>query len=159
LQKAAAYFNEAAARDPAYAHAFAGLADCYALYSTYEASSPGHSFPKAKEAAIKALSLDSTLAEAHTSLAFVLYHYEWDWPGADREFRRAIKLNPNYSLAHHWCGEYLGAVGRFDDTIAEYRVALQLDPLSSLSIMTLDTRSIWRGVMTRPCAAGQGPGT
>ena len=130
LQKAVEYFNQAVAKDPAYAQAYAGLADCYSLYSTYEVSSGNDSFPKAEEAAMKALALDDTLAEAHTSLAFVSYHYEWDWARAEREFKRAIELNPNYATAHHWYGEYLGVVGRFDEAVAEYRVALQLDPLS-----------------------------
>lgn len=130
LQKAVEYFNQAVALDPNYAPAHAGLAGCYALYSTYEVSSPKDSFPKAKEAVLKALALDETLAEAHTSLAFVLYHYDWDWVLAEREFKRAIELNPSYSTAHHWYGEYLSAAGRFDESFAEYRVALQLDPLS-----------------------------
>ena len=130
LQRAVGYFEQAVAADPLYAPAYAGLADCFALYSTYEVASGAEAFPKASEAARKALALDDALAEAHTSLAFVLYRYEWDWAGAEREFKRAIQLNPNYATAHQWYGEYLAIIGRFDEALAQQRVALSLAPLT-----------------------------
>ena len=130
LQKAAEYFEQAVKIDPNYAQAFAGLASCYALYPSYEISSPSESFLKAKEVAEKALALDENLAEAHTALAFELYHYEADWGRAETEFKRAIELDPNYATAHHWYGEYLGAAGRFDEAFAEQQIALMLDPRS-----------------------------
>ncbi|MGH9821085.1 MAG: tetratricopeptide repeat protein, partial [Pyrinomonadaceae bacterium] len=145
LQKAAEYFNQAVKIDPNYARAFSGIANCYALFPTYEVSSPSESFPKAKEAAEKALALDENLAEAHTALAFVLYHYEANWERAESEFKRAVLLDPNYATAHHWYGEYLGAAGRFDEAFAEQRIALMLDPQSFIINMDLG----WNFYMAR----------
>jgi DNA-binding winged helix-turn-helix (wHTH) protein/TolB-like protein/Tfp pilus assembly protein PilF len=130
LRRAVDFFNQAVAADPDYAPAYAGLADCFALYSSYEIASGADSFPKAKAMALKALALDETLAEAHTSLAFVLYRFEWNWADAEREFKRAIELNPNYATAHHWYGEYLAVTGRFDEAFAQLQNALVLDPSS-----------------------------
>ncbi len=137
LQKATDYFNKAVTVDPNYALAFSGLANCYALYATYEVEPAAKAFPTAKAMAEKALALDETLAEPHTTLAFVLYHYEWDWVRAESEFKRALEINPNLSNAHHWYGEYLGAVGRFDEAISEQKIALQLDPSSFIINMDL----------------------
>src|SRR5205809_804814 len=131
LRKAIDYFKQAIDKDPKYALAYAGLADSYTLLSAYGAGSPQESFPSAKTAAQKALELDDTLAEAHTSLGQILLFYDLDLGGSTKEFERAIALNPNYATAHHWYGSGpLLAVGEFDRAIAELRRAQQLDPLS-----------------------------
>ena len=101
LKKSIEYFNEAVGKDPSYALAYAGLADAYGLLPSYAASSPREAFPKAKAAASKAIELDDSLAEAHTSLANALFNYDWNLSEATREFQRAIELNPNYATAHH----------------------------------------------------------
>src|SRR5438034_8431625 len=131
LRKAIDYFKQAIDKDPKYALAYAGLADSYTLLSAYGAGGPQESFPSAKTAAQKALELDDTLAEAHTSLGQILLFYDLDLGGSTKEFERAIALNPNYATAHHWYGSGpLLAVGEFDRAIAELRRAQQLDPLS-----------------------------
>jgi len=129
LRKAAASFNKAISEDPVFAMAYGGLADTYALLCNY-GERPKECFPKAKAAALRAVELDETLAEPHVALAFVTYRFERNWAEAEREFRRAIELNPNYATAHHWYGEYLGLAGRHPESIAELRQAQQLDPLS-----------------------------
>jgi TolB-like protein/Flp pilus assembly protein TadD len=131
LRKAIDYFKQAIDKDPKYALAYAGLADSYTLLSAYGAGSPQESFPSAKTAAQKAIELDDTLAEAHTSLGQILLFYDLDLAGSTKEFERAIALNPNYATAHHWYGSGPPlAVGEFDRAIAELRRAQQLDPLS-----------------------------
>ncbi|PYK23027.1 MAG: hypothetical protein DME52_13415 [Verrucomicrobia bacterium] len=131
LRKAIAYFNQAIAKDPNYALAYAGLADAYVLLPPYGAASALESFPQAEAAAKKALELDDALAEAHTSLAQVLVSYDFDFEGSTREFERAITLNPNYATAHHWYGSGPPlSLGEFDRAIAELKRAQQLDPLS-----------------------------
>ena len=134
LKTAITYFQKAIDKDPNYALAYAGLADSYALLPDFGAGSPQESFPPARIAAKKALALDDTLAEAHTSLAQVLYSYDLDIDGSTREFRRAIELNPNYATAHHWLG--IGPLirsGRFDEAIVEGKRAVELDPLSLIN--------------------------
>jgi serine/threonine-protein kinase len=134
LKTAISYFQQAIDKDPNYALAYAGLADSYGLLPDFSAGSPQESFPPAKTAAKKALALDDTLAEAHTSLAHVLYLYDLDFDGSTREFRRAIELNPNYATAHHWLGVGpLVQSSRFDDAIAECKRAVELDPLSLIN--------------------------
>ena len=131
LQTAIQYFNQAIAKDPTYALAYAGLSDAYALLTAYGASSIADSFPQAKAAARKALELDGSLAEAHTSLGQVLLFYDLDFQAAAKEFQRAIALNANYATAHHWYGNGPPTVvGNFDTAIAELKRAQQLDPLS-----------------------------
>jgi len=131
LRKAIDYFNQAIAKDPNYALAYAGLADAYVLLSGFGAASPKDSLPEAKAAAEKGLDLDGTLGEAHASLAQALLAYDFNFARANREFRRAIELNPNYATAHHWYGEsVLTPLGQFEDGVAELKRALQLDPLS-----------------------------
>jgi serine/threonine-protein kinase len=131
LMKGIDYFQQAIKTDPNYALAYAGLADSYNVLSTNTVRPPKEAFPKAKEAAERALALDDTLAEAHTSLAFIKTVYEWDWPGAEKEFKRAIELNPNYSNAHYWYGfAHLLSMGRVDEANAEIKRALGLDPFS-----------------------------
>jgi TolB-like protein/DNA-binding winged helix-turn-helix (wHTH) protein/Flp pilus assembly protein TadD len=132
LKKAVDYFNRAIGKDPTYAQAYAGLADSYALMGDWEYGvlPPAEAFPKAKAAAAKALALDNTLGEAHTSLAFVLDLFDWDWGTAEKEYRQAVDLSPNYATAHQWYAWHLIVLGRNDEAIAEMRRAKSLDPLS-----------------------------
>ena len=132
LKAARAYFNEAIEEDPKYAQAYSGLADTYALLGDwqYAVMTPKEAFPDAKSAALKALELDSTLGEAHNSLAFVLDGFDWDFDAAGKEFQRAIELSPGYATAHHWYAWHLSLLGRYDDAIAEMKKAQNLDPLS-----------------------------
>ena len=132
LKAALAYFKQAIEEDPKYAQAYSGLADTYALLGDwqYAVMTPKEAFPKAKAAALKALELDSTLGEAHNSLAFVLDGFDWDFDAAGKEFQRAIELNPGYATAHHWYAWHLSLLGRYDEAIAEMRKAENLDPLS-----------------------------
>jgi TolB-like protein/Flp pilus assembly protein TadD len=131
FKTAISYFQQAIDKDPAFALAYAGLADAYLLLPAYAVASPKESVPKARAAAEQALKLDNTLAEAHASLGQALFAYDLNLTEADREFRRAIELNPNYATAHHWYAiGVLTPLGRFDDAIAESRRALELDPLS-----------------------------
>jgi serine/threonine-protein kinase len=130
LKTAIQFFNQAIEKDPSYALAYAGLADAYALLTAYAAAPVSESLPRAEIAAKKALELDESLAEAHTSLGLLLF-YNLDFPGSTKEFERAIALNPNYATAHHWYGlGPLRCVGDSDKAIAELKRALQLDPLS-----------------------------
>jgi TolB-like protein/DNA-binding winged helix-turn-helix (wHTH) protein len=132
--KAIDYFQAAVAEDPQYAQAYAGSADAYALLGSLPSSkiSRETAMPKAKEVALTALKLDDSLADAHTSLAFVEMHYEWKFQEAEREFKRAIALDPNYSTAHHWYAIDLAAMGRMDEAVAEVKRARQTDPLSAI---------------------------
>ncbi|PYT03428.1 MAG: hypothetical protein DMF60_18425, partial [Acidobacteria bacterium] len=126
------YFRKAIEVDQNYAPAYAGLADCYNMLVVYGISQPKEAFPKAKEAATKALSIDPALAEARTSLAFI--KHRWDWGrDAEAEFQLAIKSKPSYAPAHQWYSSYLVAMGRFDEAIAEAKRAEELEPLSFIS--------------------------
>jgi serine/threonine protein kinase/tetratricopeptide (TPR) repeat protein len=131
IQKGIDYFERAIARDPSYALAYTGLADCYSSLGSWDGSDlpPREAFPKAEAAALKALAIDDRLGEAHTSLAYVKLHYDWDWSGAEREFKRAIELNPQYATAPHWYSHYLMAMGRTEESLAAAKRALELDPL------------------------------
>jgi serine/threonine protein kinase/tetratricopeptide (TPR) repeat protein len=137
LLRAAQYFERAVGRDSAYAQAYAGLADTYVVLPYFGAVRPTKAFATAKRAAERALALDSTLAEAHTSLAEVRMIGDYDWPGAEEEYRRAIALDPNYATAHQWYANYLGAVGRLDEAVAEAERAHALDPLSRVIAIDL----------------------
>jgi tetratricopeptide (TPR) repeat protein len=132
LVRATDYFNHAIATDPDYAKAYSGLADSYALSGDWEYGilSPQDAFPKAKAAATKALALDDSLSEAHTSLAFIQDLYDWDWASAEKEYGRALALNPGYATAHHWYAWHLMVTGRTSEGILELRKAESLDPLS-----------------------------
>ena len=121
------YFLQAIEKDPSYALAYVGLADSYLLSELLPAQ---ERYPKAKAAAQKALEIDDRLGEAHASLAAIKNWYDWDWSGAEIEFRQAVGLSPNYATAHHWYGEFLANLGRFDESVAEYQRALEIDPLS-----------------------------
>jgi TolB-like protein/DNA-binding winged helix-turn-helix (wHTH) protein/Flp pilus assembly protein TadD len=132
LKKAVDYFDRAIAADPGYAKAYSGLADSYALMGDWEYGllSPRDAFPRAKVAATKALALDDKLSEAHTSLAFILDLYDWGWAAAEKEYKRALALNPGYATAHHWYAWHLMVMGRYGEGIAELKKAENLDPLS-----------------------------
>jgi eukaryotic-like serine/threonine-protein kinase len=131
LRKAIESFEEAIKLDDGYALAYAGLADCYCLASIYGGAPPRAVMPRAKAAAMKSLDLDDGLAETHTSLAATLVWSDWDWEASEREFKRAIELNPHYAVAHHWYGSVLlAAQGRFDEALASEKRALELEPLS-----------------------------
>src|SRR5216684_7392 len=135
LLKSIDYFKQAVEKDQKYALAYAGLADAYVLLPPYGAASPSESFPQAEAAARKALELDDTLAEAHTSLGQVLLFYDLDFAASTREFERALALDPNYATAHHWYGGGgpLLALGQFDRAIKEGKRAVELDPLSLIN--------------------------
>ena len=124
------FFGKAIMRDQDYALAYAGLADCYLLLNVYNVTSADDSFPKAEAASRKALSINESLAEAHTSLAFVTYRYHLKWAEAEQHFKKAISLNPNYATAHQWYASYLAAVGRLDESVVEVRTARELEPFS-----------------------------
>jgi serine/threonine protein kinase/tetratricopeptide (TPR) repeat protein len=129
LKKAQELFTQATDKDPHYALAYAGLADTYTLLSNYFIMPPREARPKAKMAAIKAVELDDSLGEAHTSLASSKED-EWDWNNAEKEYLRAIELNPSYATAHHWYSVLLDKLGRLDEALREAHRALELDPLS-----------------------------
>lgn len=133
ITEAIEYFERAIAEDPGYALAYTGLSDAYALQIDYRRSPVADGMRRAREMAVKALALDDTLAEAHTSLAWVLFIHDWDWERAAEEFRRAIDLNPRYATARQWYSWFLAATGSMEEGLAEGRRAVSLDP-SSVSI-------------------------
>jgi serine/threonine protein kinase/tetratricopeptide (TPR) repeat protein len=148
LQSAAKYFQSAIQRDPQFALAYVGLADCYALYPYYYVpnTDADEAFARAERMARKALGLDSTLAEAHTSLGNVLKEWKWDWRGAEKEFKRAIELNPKYATAHQWYSEDLMVEGRLSEALEEARTAAALEPASliiqnNLGLQLLNTQN------------------
>ena len=132
LQKAIDYFSQAIDKDHDFARAYSGLADSHMLLgiNQYLGMNQREEIAKAKGAANRAIGLDDSLAEAHTSLGFMSYNFDFDWPTAERHFRHAIELNPNYVTAHHWYSQFLIVVRRFDESEAELKMALQLDPSS-----------------------------
>ncbi len=130
LKKGLQYFEEATAKDPNYAKAYAGISDSYHILADNGFLPANDADPKAKAAALKALEIDPDLADAHASLALVLEDYDRDWTGAEREYRRAIELNPGYATAHHWYALLLARLGRHDEALREIEEAQKLDPLS-----------------------------
>src|SRR5580692_6683072 len=130
FRQAADYFQQAINKDANFAQAYAGLADTFSMMSAWYVGPQQELMPKARAAALRALELDDGLAEAHASLALIEENYDYDWPGAELEFRRAIQLNPQYATAHQWYAEFLSWQGRFDEAFAESSQARQLDPLS-----------------------------
>jgi TolB-like protein len=132
LKQAAELYRQAIEKDPNYALAYSGLAETYVLFSSYDVAPANDSMPQAKAAALRALAIDDSLAEAHNALGFYLSNYEWDRDGSEKEYRRAIELKPNYASAHHWLGADLVYVKRFDDSLVELRRGEELDPLSPI---------------------------
>jgi len=132
LKKGIDYLRQAIDQDPNYALAFAGLADCYALLNVYGGAQLKEAFPRAEAAAEQALALDDSLAEAHTTRAYVEYYYKRNLAEAEREFQRALELNPNYATANQWYAEYLMYMGRFEESAAKFKRAQKLDPLSPI---------------------------
>ncbi|MDQ6788509.1 MAG: FlgO family outer membrane protein [Acidobacteriota bacterium] len=132
--KSIEYFQQAVNLDPNFALGYAGMADVYTLLgTTFDASiKPREAMPKARIAAQRALEIDPNLSETHTSLAWIKYRFDWDWRGAEEEFKQAIALNPNNAQAHHWYADFLVAMGRFDESLAEIKRARELDPFSLL---------------------------
>lgn len=137
LKKANEYFQQAIDKDPSYGLAYAGLAQSYALFSLFEVLSPSEACPKAKAAAMKAIQIDETLAEAHAGLGWIKMTCDWDWPGGEREFRRALEINPNDGTARLWNAQYFSMMGRLDEGTAECRRALEAEPLSLNASATL----------------------
>jgi tetratricopeptide (TPR) repeat protein len=131
LQRSIEFFKAALDADPTFALAWSGRADAYVQLGYASLLRPDDAFPKARAAAEQALALDSTLAEPHATLGFVRLYYDWDWPGAEREFRRALSLNPSSATAHEWYGLFLAAMGRFEEAMEHERLAQKLDPLST----------------------------
>jgi serine/threonine-protein kinase len=130
MQKAVSSFQKAIERDPKYALAHAGLADCYVVLTWFNQEPPARTYRDARASAVRALQLDDNLAEANAALAFVSAYCDWDWSGADRTFRRAIELNPNCATSHQWYGRFLSSIGRHAQAIVEVRTAQKLDPSS-----------------------------
>ena len=130
LANAIEQFTTAASLDTKYAEAYSGLADSYTALGYLSYLDPNDAFPRARAAAVKALQLDPTLAEAHASLAYYELYYDWNWPEAEREFKLALSLNPNYATGYEWYSIYLLAMGRFDESLTAISRAQQLDPLS-----------------------------
>ena len=132
-ERAIDYFHQALAKDPNDALAYTGLSDSYvSLIFPLGVAAPREAMPKAKEAALHALAIDNALGEAHASLAWVTFFYDWDWPAAEREFKRAIELNPNNADAHHWYSHYLMGQGRIEESLTQSKRALELSPFDML---------------------------
>lgn len=129
FKRAIEYFEQAIKLDPIYALAYAGMADCYGMLSRYAILAPEEGYPKALMWAKKALDLDKNLAEAHTSIGFVKLFYDWDWSGAEEEFKQAIRLNESYPTARHWYSHYFMAMGQAEESLRESKLALEFDPL------------------------------
>jgi serine/threonine-protein kinase len=130
FEKSIGYFKQAVERAPDFALAYAGLADSFSLLTEYHGALARDTYADARRAATRALEIDDQLAEAHTSLAYIKQFYEWDWAGAEAEYKRALELNPHYATGHQWYAEFLSAMGRHDEAIAEIRRAVDVDPLS-----------------------------
>jgi serine/threonine protein kinase/tetratricopeptide (TPR) repeat protein len=151
IKKSIELFEKAIALDPKFALAYAGIADAYNLLSGFGSLSPREAYPKAKEAAEKALEIDDTLAEGYISRAFVKTNYDWDWMGAEIDFNWAIGLNPSYATAYHWYGNLLGNLGRFDEALSKLERALELDPGSvpinaALEVLFFNSRQYDRAI-------------
>jgi len=137
MTKAEGFFQQAIAADADYAPAYAGLSDCYQVMVNLDQLKAAEGFARARTAALKALELDKTLAEAHTSLASIKEDYDWDWQGAESEYEQALELNANYATAHHWYSNFLASLGRVDQAIEEVKKAEALDPLSPVLDLVL----------------------
>jgi eukaryotic-like serine/threonine-protein kinase len=144
FRQAIEYFRQAIDRDPNYALAYSGLADCYSNLERYAGAPPSEGQPRARAAALRAVEIDDSLSEAHASLGFV-YYQSWQWAEAERALKRAIELNPNYASAHQWYGLWLDVMGRFDEAAEEGRRAQELDPLSQVINVNLAVYFFRRG--------------
>lgn len=133
LLESARFFEQAVAEDSAFARAWAGVADAYAVLAFYDYLPPATAYPKARAAAQRALELDPSLAEAHASLGYIALYHDWDWTAAEAAFNRSIKLNPGYTVAHQWYANHLVAMGRFDEAAREMSHARELNPLSLIA--------------------------
>ncbi|HEX6133150.1 MAG TPA: BTAD domain-containing putative transcriptional regulator [Longimicrobiales bacterium] len=133
LRAAAGFFRQAVDRAPDYARAHAGLGDAFAVLGFYDVIPPRDAFPAAARSARRALELDASMGEPHATLGYVALYHDWDWTDAEREFRRAIELEPAYSTAHQWYANFLTAMGRFDEAVIEMGRAMELDPLSVIA--------------------------
>jgi tetratricopeptide (TPR) repeat protein len=149
VQKSREYFQRVIDKDPAFAPAYIGLANGYGFYGFYGFLPPKDTFEKAKILVEKALEIDDMLVEAHTSLAFINFAYDWDWDSAERGFKHALALNPDNSIAHQLYSMYLVVMGRFDEAIAEAKKALELEPLSLSRNSHLGNTFMWTGQYDR----------
>jgi serine/threonine-protein kinase len=145
LLKGLEYFNRAIEKDPKYDLAYAGLADSYYLLGRYSYLSPGETFPKGAKAAEQALAIDKRLGEAHNSLAMIKRNYDFDWIGAEKEFKLAVEFSPNYATAHHWYALFLSGLGRHSEALPEIKRAVELDPLS----LIINTNLAWAQYFAR----------
>jgi tetratricopeptide (TPR) repeat protein len=143
FNRAIEYFEQAIEKDSSYPLAYAGLADCYNLLGWYNYLSPKEALPIGKEAAEQAILIDDSLAEAHTSLAWIKLTYDWDWQGAEKEFKRAIQLSPNYATAHQWYVWLLASTKRLDEALLEARRAQELDPISLIINVDVGKALYW----------------
>ena len=132
IDKAVTYFQQSVKLDPNFALAYAGLADCYLVYSDYGWLKPGEGYPKVKEFSLKAIEIDPRLAEAHASLGWLYSTYEWRWLEAENQFRRAIELKPSYATAYQWYALFLAFVNRPTEALDQIKRAMELDPLSRI---------------------------
>ena len=132
LRQSVEFFEQAIEKDPAYALAYAGLADSYAVMPSYSILPPAEGFPKARAAAHKALEIDEGLAPAHATLGLALAEYDFDWAASEAEFKRSIELDPGYATAHHWYALMLAALARFDEAMSQIDRARELDPFSAI---------------------------
>jgi TolB-like protein/Tfp pilus assembly protein PilF len=130
IRRSIEYFQQALDKDPTYALSYAALAETYVLIPNYRLGAAPEYYPKARAAAMKAIEIDGSLAEAHNALASVIANYDWKFADAEAEFRKALELNPNYASGHQWYAEYLLSMGRYDEALAEIKRAQELDPLS-----------------------------
>jgi TolB-like protein/Flp pilus assembly protein TadD len=144
LRQAIEYFQQAIERDPNYALAYSGLADCYSNLQGYSGARPSEMLPKARAAALRAIEIDDSLGEAHASLG-LNYHQSWQWAESEAEFKRAIELNPNYGPAHQWYGLWLEVMGRSEEALLENKRAQEVDPLSPMINTNFARFNILRG--------------
>ena len=145
MQTALDYYQRATDLDPGYSRAWVGIADAWTFRGYYSRLAPREAFPKAKSAAMRALEFDSTLAEAHVSLAHILFEFDHDWAAAEREYRRGIELDPSYPVAHHWYGGFLSGMGRHDEALQQAMTARALDPLSRIIQTWMGLRYYYAG--------------
>jgi tetratricopeptide (TPR) repeat protein len=137
MRAAIRHYDEAIALEPVNALAWSGLADAWAMLAEWKAIAPAEAFPRARAAALRALELDAQQPEAHVSLGLVRQFWEWDWAGSESAFRRALEIAPSYAMAHCWYGYLLSGLGRHEEALSELRLALELDPLSLITLTAM----------------------